>query len=770
MNEAELRTAVVDIWLRDHGFTIDQVKVEKTFSVRLGRNVFEVGSRACTSTLHAKGRADYLVRAHDGRNLLIVETKNPDEALDDASRRQGVSYARLLEDGGIAPFVILTNGRQTEIIDSITGQTLKGCTVPKDHPHVTSGFRVSVDDISYRAEALEQLISLSPDNLLAFCRAQVELRMRKLRSTSLTSGIKYIPDLYVERTTSTDALRDAIQDGKRCILIAGPPQVGKTNFVCHFVEQELAAGTPCLFYPAISIGTGLACALKEDFEWTMGDAAPLAHIIRYKLSRILQHSQKRLLIVVEGLNESQDLIRSLDGDVERLNTPGICVIVSFTTHSAPRILLDGAGNPTYMSRASGICDYGVPLIEFIPEKLPASHDLAVIPIRRFSLDETKDAYRVYSKAFNVTIPPGHQQTNEPLLLRNAMEQFSGLTLPENLDSSEILAKSIDEKLRRMNITQRNGGRVVLEDLARRMCSGEHPVSEISLHQQTELSDRFFESALLCRLGDDNGPSFVDFYYSAERSFIIGYWVRCWPSVLRGTHDEVAIEVSLGAKREVVSEALRWFLRQEANSDVLTSLGHHLPDFDEPASRRLITICLCDYLTQLDRDWFDLTEELQDVARGDEVCDICADIVADETQELDIRGNAAIALGTANPERCIQTFCCMAKSDTPITRHAAVLDALEPGLSRAVDEIREWYYGSMCPGALDGLTEDHALLHEYESVAPSWIPVIRMFRRFKTADRLEDVLRDLNSNHTTIVDIADQSSLFQGSLFEDNKRT
>jgi hypothetical protein len=192
------------------------------------------------------------------------------------------------------------------------------------------------------------------------------------------------------------------------------------------------------------------------------------------------------------------------------------------------------------------------------------------------------------------------------------------------------------------------------------------------------------------------------------------------------------------------------------------LGHSIRDIQNLASRRLITICLCDYLTQLDRDWFDTTEELRDIARSDEVTEICADIVIDATQPLDVRGNAAIALGTANSSMCLDALRRLAQNDANGALHEAVLDALEPAFSRAVDDIREGYYGGMCPGALESLIEDDVVLNEYENVSPLWTPVLRMFRRYRAADRLEDVLRDLNPNHKTIVDSANQGSLFQRS--------
>ncbi|MEM6402478.1 MAG: type I restriction enzyme HsdR N-terminal domain-containing protein [Cyanobacteria bacterium P01_D01_bin.116] len=196
-SEEDIRTKVVANWLANHGFKPADISVEFSFEIRLGRGIFRVGSGKEQSVF--RPRADVLVRSCNGRNLLIVEVKAPNEQVDDQAREQGISYARLLREGGIAPFVVVTNGYETRIYDSISGDLVDGTTIPVNHPHVRNGFRVSADDLALRAEALETFISLSPENLMEFCRAQVSQRMRLLRSNDPCSGKKYIPALYIER-------------------------------------------------------------------------------------------------------------------------------------------------------------------------------------------------------------------------------------------------------------------------------------------------------------------------------------------------------------------------------------------------------------------------------------------------------------------------------------------------------------------------------------------------------------------------------------------
>ncbi|PLX03920.1 MAG: hypothetical protein C0594_09840, partial [Marinilabiliales bacterium] len=181
-SEDELRAKVIYCWLKDCGFSETQIKIEFSIKIKLGRNTHEINSRT-----------DILVRSNDGRNLLIVETKKPDHKICNSDILQGISYARSLADGGIAPFTIITNGKQTLIYDSITSECLNDNHVQKTHPVIQNNFLALGDTISARYEGLNYLISLSEINFLSFCNDQVNYRMSILKDQDPFSGKKYIP-------------------------------------------------------------------------------------------------------------------------------------------------------------------------------------------------------------------------------------------------------------------------------------------------------------------------------------------------------------------------------------------------------------------------------------------------------------------------------------------------------------------------------------------------------------------------------------------------
>ncbi|XGV96554.1 MAG: type I restriction enzyme HsdR N-terminal domain-containing protein [Leptolyngbya sp. BL-A-14] len=567
LSEEDIRTRVVATWLADHGFTAENISVEYSFEIRLGRGIFRVGSEKSVHSSVFRPRADVLVRSCiDGRNLLIVEVKAPNEPLDENAKKQGVSYARLLCDGGIAPFVVLTNGSETKIYDSISGELINGIRVPTEHSYAQNGFRVTADDITRRAEALETFISLSPDNLIEFCRTQALYRMRRLRNEDPYSGYKYIPKLYIDRDEAKQELRKRLDDEKRrVVILAGEPQVGKTNFVCHTVEEKLENKTPCLFYPAIGLEKGLLEAIQEDFEWIIHDNSG-SHQVVNKLTRILRRVGQKLIIFIDGWNEaSQELVCAIDEGSERLACDEIQIVVSFTNVAANCLLLDGSGNPSYIAEATSIHKEAIPLFEIAPGKI--SKTCSIVEIQKYNDNEVNRAYKVYSDVYNVQIPPLHQNASNPLMLRIGMQIFSNKSLPIVLDEPELIERMIRSKAERVRELNQDTVMTLLIDLADEMFIGGAPINQMKAREKWRISvtqdlpKGLFESALLAKVFSSQKLPSLDFYYGRERDFLIAYLVRDWSQKLLIISDDICSEISQAVSTKAGLESLYWFLRQ-----------------------------------------------------------------------------------------------------------------------------------------------------------------------------------------------------------------
>ena len=594
VSEDDIRTRVVAIWLFEHGFSAESISVEFSFELRLGRNIYRVGENKPVKSSLFRPRADVLVRSCDGRNLLIVEVKAPDEILDNDAKEQGISYARLLRNGGIAPFVVLTNGHNTQIYDSISGELVSDAQVPTNHPHVQNGFRVSVDDIELRAEALETFVSISSENLLEFCRIQVDYRMRLLRSDDPFSGKKYIPALYIEREEVKKQLNQRLDEEKRQVVVLfGAPQVGKTNFVCHAVEEKLEQGILCLFYPAIGMQGSLLEEIGEDFGWIVRDSSAPYQIVN-KLTRILRRTGQRLIIFIDGWNEaSQALAQAIDHSSARLSCDEIQIVISLTNIAARRLLLDNVGNPSYIAESASISSASVPLLEISPEKI--AQRSSVIEIKKYSPEEIQKAYDIYSKVYVVQIPDSHQKVNDPFLLRIGMELSKGRCLPEALDEPLLLGKSISLKASRAVDLDEDVVVLLLSELADAMLMDDTPVTQVVARKRwgipttAELPKGLFEAALIAKVYSDKNIPCFDFYYGRERDFVIAAWVRNW---FQQSLDKFKTFLSLLADstcQSVEVDALIWFLKQPQSYTYLESTTQCFQLQKDPSVKRAILL-------------------------------------------------------------------------------------------------------------------------------------------------------------------------------------
>ena len=144
MNEEDIRGKILLPYLQDLGFNISEIFLEHTFSIRLGKRK------------HVTGRSDILCK-RNGKNLFVIELKNDSIEITENDIDQGISYARLLLDN-IAPFTIVSNGRQTRIFDSITRKELTG-NISGQSAFLKNDYNLSADeDIRIRYEALKNFI------------------------------------------------------------------------------------------------------------------------------------------------------------------------------------------------------------------------------------------------------------------------------------------------------------------------------------------------------------------------------------------------------------------------------------------------------------------------------------------------------------------------------------------------------------------------------------------------------------------------------------
>ncbi|MGJ1198214.1 type I restriction enzyme HsdR N-terminal domain-containing protein [Sphingobacterium spiritivorum] len=549
-SEDDVRTKVVYEWLKDCSIEPSEIHVEFSINIRLGRSVRSMHSRT-----------DILVRNSKGDNLLIIEVKKTSHNLHPDDRLQAISYARALAKGGIAPFTILTNGTDTLIFDSITEEEISGNVVPSTHRYVTNQFKVTGDVISAYSEALNYLVSVSEDNLLEFCKGQAEFRMSLLKSDDLYSGKKYIPQTYVDRLGPKKEL-----DGKLfldekpwdILLVTGPPQHGKTSFVCNLIDTYQSKNIPSLFYPAISLKEGLLNSLVDDFHWSFNSNFSIVQIAQ-RLNLILEKSNQHLVIVIDGWNEMFDTPFRLNEECRRLNSGRIKVLISSTSSSLERMLYDGAGNPEFVGSTVKLTREQIR--KLCSEPLQSTKGLGVIQIGKFNSEEITEAKSKYEKAFNVRFEEGGNLPKDPYYLRLASEQYANGTVPAFANRSSLIHKSLLLKGNRSRIEELElqRGLVVLAEVLYKYDS---PIKITSLPESFNSSNlgSWCEAAILQEMKNETFTE-VDFYYSHDRDYSVAILYKEWHNLFQESTDDSRIIKELYAtiKTEVGRSALQWFL-------------------------------------------------------------------------------------------------------------------------------------------------------------------------------------------------------------------
>lgn len=549
-SEDDIRTKVVYEWLKDCGLEKSDILIEHTIKFKLGRSNKTINSRT-----------DVLVKNTAGQNLFIIEVKRPDHVLKDQDKWQALSYARALAQGGIAPFTILTNGKDTLIYDSITGEKIEGNIVPANHHYVQNSFRVTGDAIKAKSEALEYLISLSADNLLSFCNAQVQYRMGLLKSDDLFSGKKYIPQLYIKRKTARQDLDNKLINKSRqsqVVLIVGQPQHGKTCFLCNTVEDYLDKQIPVLFYPAISLRKGLLSEIQEDFEWNFHSSSSPSQVIS-KLQRITEQTGKNILIFVDGWNEMVEDALQLNNECQRLKQTNIQVIISTTSPSLLNLLQDQAGNLSYIAEETKL---NISTIHHLTSKqLKNTKELNIVQITTFDSEEFTKGKKIHEGAYNTQFAEKNNLPQDPFYLRLAAENYANDYVPAFATRTELIRKSLIRKAYRRGV-QEVELFTNLQEIGKIITEKDSPISCMDLPYKLK-SDftlkKWVESAILIQLYKTEIPE-IDFYYTHDKDYCISILALELDKQFLHLEKKIFYDnLLLLTKTESGCNSLRWFL-------------------------------------------------------------------------------------------------------------------------------------------------------------------------------------------------------------------
>ncbi|MGM0555347.1 MAG: hypothetical protein ACQEVA_03115 [Myxococcota bacterium] len=287
-NESDVVNNVIIPQLKNLGIYSAQMQFERTFTVTLGRADYKIGGRGDDQT-SAGGRLDILVKGKDGRNLFVVEVKAEDKQLDEKTRKQVISYARLVQP--IAPYAITTNGNRWRIYDVLSCEEVESADID-------TGKEIQLPDEAAN-EAREYFFGYARTNVLTFCRTQVE---RALKPYKMGAGLtkKYIPEIYVPNEQVSERFERFRRSEQRAFLVLANSGMGKTNWASACAENLLERGEACLFFKARDVRNGIPMAIAEKMGWFL---SPMDQP-RAGFRRVLKAlAGEELYLIVDGLDE-----------------------------------------------------------------------------------------------------------------------------------------------------------------------------------------------------------------------------------------------------------------------------------------------------------------------------------------------------------------------------------------------------------------------------------------------------------------------------------
>lgn len=570
--EDDLRTRILAPFLHSIGIGPSQIRLEKSFRLRLGRTAVEVASRDAREEL--RGRLDILVMNERGENLFVVEVKVAGANLSDQDRDQGISYARLLDR--IAPFVVLTNGEETRVYDTVTKEEISGTDIGEKSAFWRNGcVLATADDIRIRFEALRAFVGYSEENVRAFSQAQQASRMEPLRGGSGDRAKKYIPELYLTRNEVHEAVSSFMAGPGTAFALVGDSGVGKTNEMCALAES-LGRRHIVFFFSAGHLGSGLAETIKDEFNWTFSDQLGAPELVR-RLADLASYAQCRVCILVDALDEAvvPAFAQSLSEFALHLRgfSGAVKLIVSAKT-SAWEHFARFRGEPSSLSLA---------LEAPVPEGPPtdvhnATPSREPFTLTRFSSTEMDQVAAKYRLFFDLPEEPQgrlRQHCQNPFVLRMTAEVYAGATaeLPEDISEEELIRSLLKRKLAVMN--DRNAASAALDAVGRAVYEhassprGENETmadrERVALQRVREVAGRAGEAAiddlvhngLLIPHADTEGRVRLSFYYSRMRDFVIARRVL---SLDRMDVDQFRSTIDTLLSDHILESALFWHLR------------------------------------------------------------------------------------------------------------------------------------------------------------------------------------------------------------------
>nr|WP_305888699.1 type I restriction enzyme HsdR N-terminal domain-containing protein [Methylomonas sp. SURF-2] len=466
--------------------------------MKIGRQTLIVGQTQSRKKDTVGGRLDILVQ-REGRNLLIVETKADGLQLTDDDRDQAISYARLVHP--IAPYAVVTNGKDYKLYHTVTKTQIEPTDIN------VNGFNIALPDDDI-LEAQSLFLSLSPTNLNAFCRLQVESELRIVKGT-LADGRKYVPELHFPRESILTKVMEFYSSPLPGLMIIGQSGSGKTSEMCWLAENLLDKGRPVLFFNGVALEAGILEAIASEFAWTFNGADQPIQIIR-RMARLA--GSEMLTIIVDAIDEWIYISREshLGALLRAAEHNNIKIILSCKTSAVEQFMLV-RGSPTNIDLLSRKIEIG----EFSDKDF------------YYAIDKYRQAYQFFGNFEDTVLD---EARSNPFLLRVLFDVAKNSNLKHlTFSSAEFFETYFHRSIDR--IADKRQAEITLKAIAGLLYERdadwipEDDVRELLNLRITEsIMDELFEYGILFRNETRTGIAAIGFYFQQLRDYIIAFKV------------------------------------------------------------------------------------------------------------------------------------------------------------------------------------------------------------------------------------------------------
>ncbi|MCA1394553.1 type I restriction enzyme HsdR N-terminal domain-containing protein [Bradyrhizobium sp. IC3123] len=304
--EAEIPRAIRKVfpWL-----PADAIRHQTRFSFNFGHATIDIeGAR----NFQAEGRTDALVRWNE-TPLAVLELKRAGLALTAADVAQALSYASVIRPR--FPLVVVTNGDETRILDSYSGEELEPGSMSEEtfHKLVTAAAKAAGHDLK---NAVSTLMGSHPTVWMQAVRGASQAYVDELSGAWDDPTRPFVRGFLFPRKASA-VVEAELERGKRLLLVEGAPLVGKSSLLREMVWRTAdSADMAVLFIPADE-GSGVFQAVADLL--TSALAWPVtAEEARTWLARLSRADGPALVLAVDGVGPEHDRLRR---DLEDLSSP-----------------------------------------------------------------------------------------------------------------------------------------------------------------------------------------------------------------------------------------------------------------------------------------------------------------------------------------------------------------------------------------------------------------------------------------------------------------